>query len=183
MSNEDRSLMAERDPSLPYCKAEVNAELGQVIREMLSPVMESMAKFMQNNTEALERLAAAQKMQSDRMEALEKQIRLNTLVTPTQVRYLNDAIRKHARELLAKKELDDDVKAIKTLGNAIRKSIISRYGTASLREVPKHEYSVAMQQIDTWNDMLLLRDVMKEARNRHESALPDAEPAAGVDGA
>ena len=63
-------------------------QLGQMIQEVLSPVLEAMAKFMQNNTEALERLSAAQKMQSDRMEALERQIRLNTLVTPAQVMLL-----------------------------------------------------------------------------------------------
>ena len=47
----------------------------------------------EHNAQALEQLAGAQKVQNDRLEALEKQIRLNTLVTPQQVRYMNDAIR------------------------------------------------------------------------------------------
>lgn len=144
------------------------AALGCVLREMLSPVLEAMTRFMQNNTEALERLSAAQRMQSDRMEALEKQIRLNTLVTPTQVRFFNDAIRKHAREVLAKSGLDQDAKAVKTLSASIRKSVTMRYGVAALHDIPKHEYSVVMQQIATWNDMLLTIDVVKEARMRHE---------------
>lgn len=147
-------------------------QLGQMIQEVLSPVLEAMAKFMQNNTEALERLSAAQKMQSDRMEALERQIRLNTLVTPAQVRYINDAIRKHARELMLKPELSDDAKAVKSLSASIRKSITTRYGVAALYEIPRHEYSVVMQQIDTWNDMLLMRDVIKAARKRHEEEKP-----------
>ena len=106
------------------------------------------------------------------MEALERQIRLNTLVTPAQVRYINDAIRKHARELLLKPELSDDAKAVKSLSASIRKSITTRYGVAALYEIPRHEYSVVMQQIDTWNDMLLMRDVIKAARKRREEEKP-----------
>lgn len=144
-------------------------ELGNMIRAILSPVLETMAVFMQNSTEALDRVAAAQKIQSDRMEALERQIRLNTLVTPTQVRYFNDAIKKHARELLAKKEMDDDAKAVTKLAGCIRKSVTARYGVAALHEIPKHEYSVVMQQIGTWNDLLTIRDITCEVRQRRET--------------
>lgn len=140
-----------------------------MIRAILSPVLETMAVFMQNSTEALDRVAAAQKIQSDRMEALERQIRLNTLVTPTQVRYFNDAIKKHARELLAKKEMDDDAKAVTKLAGCIRKSVTARYGVAALHEIPKHEYSVVMQQIGTWNDLLTIRDITREVRQRRET--------------
>lgn len=135
-------------PTVAHNKIHV-AIISCMIREACTPTM-----LARNSTEALDRVAASQKVQSDRLEALEKQIRLNTLVTPTQVRYINDAIKKHARELLAKKEMDTDTRAVTKLACAIRKSITSRYGVAALHEVPKHEYSVVMQQIDTWNDML-----------------------------
>lgn len=134
-----------------------------VIQQVLGPVLTQMTELMRNNTEALAQMAAAQQVQSNRMEALERQIRLNTLVTPQQVRYINDGIRARARELLDKRAVDDD-KATRKLGNIIRKSVLSRYGIAALHEIPKHEYSVAMNHVSTWNDMLCVRDVVKEVR-------------------
>lgn len=148
-----------------------------VIQQVLGPVMREMSILLKNNTEALNQLAAAQQVQSDRMEALERQIRLNTLVTPQQVRYINDAIRARARELLDKRGIDNDV-ATRKLGNSIRKSVLSRYGVAALHEVPKHEYSVAMNHVGTWNDMLVVRDVVREARKIEKTA-----EKVGVDGA
>lgn len=138
-----------------------------VIQQVLGPVMTQMTELLRNNTEALNQLANAQQLQADRMAALEKQIRLNTLVTPQQVRYINDAIRARARELLDKRGVDDE-KAIRKLGNVIRKGVLARYGVAALHEVPKHEYSVAMNQVSTWNDMLCVRDAVKEARGREK---------------
>ena len=81
---------------------EQQAALGAIIQQLMTPVIEAMAGMMRRNSEALERLAAAQKVQSDRMEALEKQIRLNTLVTAQQVRFLNATIRERARERAAR---------------------------------------------------------------------------------
>ena len=155
--------------NLPAALPERENALSEVIANVLGPVMESMAKMMRQNTEAIERLAASQKVQNDRMEALEKQIRLNTLVTAKQVRYLNDAIRDRARELLDKRALGEDKAAIRKLGNAIRKSVLARYGIAALHEIPKHEYSVAMSQIKMWMDNLQLLDVVREARARTET--------------
>lgn len=153
-----------------------------IIQQMMGPLVESLGEMMKNNTEALNRLAEAQQMQADRMDALEKQIRLNTLVTPQQVKYFNDAIRARARELLDKRGMDDD-KAAKRLGTMIRKNVLSRYGVGALHDIPKHEYSVAMNHIGTWNDMLAVRDVIKEARKRLEPEMDETEPAAHLDGA
>lgn len=153
-------------PADPVLTAAVNA----AIREVVAPLMTSLAEMLANNTEALQYLASQQKVQTDRMEALEKQIRLNTLVTPTQVRYINDAIRKRAREILSKKGLDGDTKAVTRLSAAIRKAVLARYGVAALYEIPKHEYSVAMQQIDTWNDAIAVLDITRDARKRQEKS-------------
>ena len=137
---------------------------------MLRPILSSVAELLKNNTEAIQYLAAQQKVQTDRMEALERQIRLNTLVTPTQCRYLNDAIRKRSKEILGKKGCDEDKKAVTKLSAAIRKAVLHRYGIASLSEIPKHEYSVAMQQIDIWNDVITVMSVAREAKGRSQQA-------------
>lgn len=180
MSNElmekNNNLIAEPDDN--------SAAVGSMIREILSPMFEAMTHFMRNNTEALDRLAATQKMQADRMGELEKQIRLNTPITKQQEKYLGDAIRAKARELLYKRGIEDD-KAARKLGTAIRKSVLARYGITAMREIPKYEYSVAMSQINMWNDMMCVRDAVKEARGRNEGTKGDMgglEPAADMDG-
>lgn len=141
--------------------------LSHIITELMRPVMQSMGKILENNTAALEQLSSAQSIQNDRLEALEKQIRLQTPVTSKQVTYLNDAIRQRARSLLDKKGIEDK-KAITKLGNMIRKSVLSRHGIGNIREIPRHEYSVDMSYIGTWNDVLAVHDVVKDAKSRAE---------------
>ena len=155
--------------------------LGEIITELMRPVMQTIGKMLENNTAALEQLSAAQSVQNDRLEALEKQIRLQTKVDGKQVSYLNDAIRHKAREMLDKRGIDDSKATVK-LGNAIRKAVLKRYGISTLRDVPKHEYNVALNQIDMWSDLLTVRDVAKEARNRAEASA-NAEQPAGENGA
>lgn len=143
------------------------------IREVVMPFMASLSEMMKNNTEALQYLAAQQKVQTDRMEALEKQIRLNTLVTPTQAKYLSDAIRKRAKEILSKKNLEADRKATTKLSGVIRKAVLSRYGVSGIHDIPKHEYTIAMQQIETWNDIPAVMEITRDARKRASAAVPD----------
>lgn len=160
-------------------KAEVivdPAMLSHIITELMRPVMQTIGKMLENNTAALEQLSSAQSIQNDRLEALEKQIRLQTPVTSKQVTYLNDAIRQRARALLDKKGVDDK-KATTKLGNAIRKAVLSRYGISNLREIPKHEYGVAMSQIEIWSDVLTVRNIAKEAKAREEAENADSDTA------
>ena len=156
-----------------------SAAMAEIITELMRPVMQTIGKMLENNTAALEQLSSAQSIQNDRLEALERQIRLQTPVSGKQVSYLNTAIKARARELLDKRGIDDG-KAITKLGNLIRKSVLIRYGIVNLREVPKHEYQVALQQVGMWNDALAVMDVTKEARTR---ALEDAGRAAPETGA
>ena len=144
--------------------------IGSVVRGMMAPIMESIGKMLKNNTEALNQIAAAQQVTSDRLEALEKQVRLNTPVTGTQAKYLNDAMRARARMILEGKGegLSADRKAMTKLTAAIRKKVLARYGIGGIREIPKHEYTVAMSQVETWSDPLTVMDIVREARSRNE---------------
>ena len=138
--------------------------LGAVVHELMRPIIEGLAKALENNTAALEQLSAAQSIQNDRLEALEKQVRLQTPVTGQQVSYINQRIRGKAYEILDKKGVNDK-KAVTKLCNQIRKTILARYGIGCLRELPKHEYSVAMYQVDLYSDGLFVRDLVREYRN------------------
>lgn len=158
----EMALMKDHDPGAVIITPEI---LGSVITQLMQPVMQTIGKMLENNTAALEQLSAAQSIQNDRLEALEKQIRLQTKVDGKQVGYLNDAIRRKSRRTLTGWEIDDD-KAVRQLGNRIRKAVLARYGVSTLRDVPKHEYNVAMQQIEMWSDVFDVSDIVKEARER-----------------
>ena len=168
MMNEKKTAIPSYEPtaqerSIPVIYAP--EEVGNVILELIKPIMTSIGKMLENNTQALEQLSAAQSVQNDRLKALETQIRLQTPVTGKQVTYLNDAIRLRSRELLDKREISDK-KAVTKLGNVIRKSVLARYGISTLREVPKHEYSIALSQIVAWNNALTIRDVVNDVRRK-----------------
>lgn len=161
--------MDDNNNNLSVLTPEQAQAIPAIIQQMMGPLVEAMGKMLENNTNALNQLAVAQQVQADRLGALERQIRLNTLVTPQQVKYLNDAIRKRAYELLDKRGCNDR-KAMTRLGGAIRKALLAHYGVGALHDVPKHEYGVAMNLIGTWNDMLCVRDIVKDARAREFEA-------------
>ena len=127
--------------------------MRDMLQQILSPVFAALQQMMDHNNESFAQIAASMTVQSDRMDALEKQIRLATPVTPGQVRYINNEIRHRARELL---------------GRLIRKSILVRYGIMALNELPRCEYSVVISQIGLYNDALAVRDIVKGLRRRAE---------------
>ena len=153
-----------------------------VVRDMMAPVMESIGKMLEHNTQAMEQIAAAQQITSDRIASLEKRVRLQTPMSKSQENCINGAIRARARELLDHRGFSEDKKAVTKLCGIIRKSVLARYGVGSLREAPAYDYDTAMKQVAMWNDRLAIRDVEKEARSREEAALALAEQSAGVDG-
>lgn len=157
-------------PQTVAVSPEVAQALALMVQQIITPTMGTIGKLLEDNMKALKDLSQTQKLQSERMEAIEKQLRLNTLVTVTQERYLKAEIKKRAEELLTKKSLEEDRKAVTALGAVIRKSVLSRYGAGQLREIPRHEYSVAMSQIGSWNDQVELLKITKAARKRTEAA-------------
>lgn len=142
--------------------------VANIMNQLMRPLLEDIGKLLKNNTEAMEQIATSQDVIRNRIEALEKQVRLQTPVTDRQAKYLADAARSRAREILNKKQADDK-KAVTKLAGIIRKSVMARYGVGSLREIPRCEYSVAMSQIETWNNALTVLDIVREARARAEA--------------
>lgn len=143
--------------------------ISTVVQGMMAPVMEQIAVIVQHSTEAMERIAATQQMMSTRISDLEKQVRLKTPMSRAQERCLNDAIRARARELMDSKGFADDRKAVIRLSALIRKSLLARYGVDSLREAPAYDYETAMEQARSWNDLLAVRDTVRDARKRAEA--------------
>lgn len=135
---------------IPRAEKQQEIQVAQAAAEMVRPLMEAVAKLLTGNVDALQQIAGALDMQNERMAALERTIKKRLPVTPAQVRYMNEAIRKRTHALLDGKE-DIDAKAYTKLGNSIRRDVLVRCGAASLRELPDHEYSASMDQIETWN--------------------------------
>lgn len=139
------------------------ALVANVIDQLMRPLFESMAKVLKDNAEAIEHIAANQDIIRNRMEALEKQVRLQTPVTDRQARYLADAARTRAKELLGE-ECMKATRAVTKLAGIIKKAVLIRYGYESLREIPRCEYDVAMKQIESWNKPMTVYEIMEEAR-------------------
>lgn len=177
MSNE---IMKKPDTSLSAGEIQV---ISAVVQEMMAPVMENIGKILERNSQAMERIAATQQMMSTRISDLEKQVRLKTPMSKAQEKCINDAIRARARELLDAKGFSEDKKSVTKVGGCIRKSVLARYGVDSLREAPAYDYETAMAQVKGWNDMLAVRDAVKEARKRAEQVAVSADTGlAGADG-
>ena len=149
-----------------------------VVRDMMAPIMESIGKMLEHNTQAMEQIAAAQQITSDRIASLEKRVRLQTPMSKSQENCINTAIRSRAREILDPRGFSDDKKAVTKLCGIIRKSVLTRYGVGSLREAPAYDYETAMKQVGMWKDMLAIRDVEREARKRADEAVEKAEQVA-----
>ena len=159
--------------------AQVNL-IAELVQQMLAPVVTSIAKALDNNTKAMEQMASAQMVQNDRMDALEKQVRLNTPVTAQQARYLNNAIKDRARKLLSDRKFADDKKAVTKLSGMIRKGLMAYYGITAMAEIPRHEYKVALGWIEMWNDFIKVADVIKDAKKRISEDLADTKLAPGT---
>ena len=154
-----------------------NQELAVVAQQMIAPVMEQIGAILERTNQAMERIAATQQMMSTRISDLEKQVRLKTPLSKSQEKCVNDAIRARARELLDAKGCADDRRAVTKLAGAIRKSVLARNGYGSLREYPAYDYETALKQISIWNDLLTIRDIAKEAKERAEASAHAEQPA------
>ena len=137
-------------------------EISQVIQSIVIPVMEPLCKLVQQNTEALERITATLNLQGKQIEALEKQVRMNTPVSSVQARHLNSSIRDKAKEVLDRYGRNDK-KSIDAVSRSIRKDILIRAGIANVRELPRCEYDVAIRQVQMWNNAVVIREIMRKA--------------------
>lgn len=135
---ESRELMQISPGTPSTLPAEVQATLAQ-----MGDIMRGMANMLRATNE--------------RMASLEREVKLLTKVTPAQASAINEAIRQRAAELCENYRAQGCEKAA---ANAIRRAVRLTTGTNSVRDLPRCEYSVAMEQVSMWDD----RKVMKALR-------------------
>lgn len=135
---EGRELMQIAPGTPSTLPAEAQATLAQ-----MGDIMRGMANMLRATNE--------------RMASLEREVKLLTKVTPAQASAINEAIRQRAAELCENYRAQGCEKAA---ANAIRRAVRLTTGTNSVRDLPRCEYSVAMEQVSMWDD----RKVMKALR-------------------
>ena len=148
LAMENRELMQIQPGTPSTLPAEVQATLAQ-----MGDIMRSMANMLRATNE--------------RMASLEREVKLLTKVTPAQANAINNAIRQRAAELCETYRAQGCEKAA---ANAIRRAVRLTTGTNSVRDLPRCEYSVAMEQVRMWDD----RKTMKALRakvNKQEATL------------
>lgn len=117
---------------------------------MVQTVMEGfvgqITRVLENNSRAMEQCAQAVNGVNERMNELEKQMRVNTPLTHAMANYLTKAIRDRARELAAT-NAPEYPKAPAAVGREIRKALFTHYGVSDMRSIPRHAYDVAMERV------------------------------------
>lgn len=167
----DNNEFCEKDDYLVPCENEAFEKGSRdMMRQVFDPFLAALQTVLDHNCEEYAQIAAAINIQTAKIDALEKQIRLSTPVTPIQVKYINGEIRRRSRELLSRWEsgYEDDSKAVDAMGRLIRKAVLVRYGISALNELPRCEYSVVIGQISLYNNNLAIRDIAKEAEKHAE---------------
>lgn len=127
--------------------------------------IQEMANSMMQTISALgdvRDIANLLRITNERIKALEDEVKRLTKVTPAQASALNRLIREHAALICEKHRATGCEKMI---GTAIRKAIKNTCGISSIRELPRCDYSVAIRQVEIWDDyrqvLEIKRRVMK----------------------
>lgn len=93
---------------------------------------------------------------NERIASMEREIRLLTKVTPAQASAINAAIRDRAGTLCSDYRAPGCEKAV---ANAIRRALKLTTGVSSVRELPRCEYSVALQSVQIWDDYKAMKAI------------------------
>lgn len=126
---------------------------GEQVQQMMQAVVQ-MARGIND-------LALMLRTTNERMDALEKEMRRLTKVTPAQAKAINDAIKSRAAALCDTHHAEGCDRAVSA---AIRKSLKLGCGISNIRELPRSDYTLAMQRIEMWDDYRLIRDIRNKAR-------------------
>ncbi len=130
----DQMDLSRQPDQLPAGVAQAFGEIAQVMRGMADMIRAT----------------------NERMTALEHQVRLLTKVTPAQAGEINAAIRDRAAQLCASYRASGGEKAT---ANAIRRAVRLLTGVTSIRELPRCEYQVVLQQVSMWDDYKAMKAI------------------------
>ena len=135
--------------------AVAEAQLAQLPPEFVSAYTQT--------AQAMASMATMMRATNERIAALEREIRLLTKVTPAQANAINAAVRERAAELCASYRATGCEKQV---ANAIRRAVKLTTGVSNVRELPRCEYSVAMQQVEMWDDYKAMKAIKAKGETK-----------------
>jgi len=129
----------------------------------LMPVQMANALELKHMAEMMANMAAMLKATTESMEQLRRQVRLLEKVTPAQATNINRAIRDRATEICTIYMVRGD-QGEKLAAAAIRKAVKLQFGAGSVKEVPRCDYEIALEQVRTWDDYKAMKAIREKAR-------------------
>ena len=129
----------------------------------LMPVQMANALELKHMAEMMANMAAMLKATTESMEQLRRQVRLLEKVTPAQATSINRAIRDRATEICTIYMVLGD-QGEKLAAAAIRKAVKLQFGAGSVKEVPRCDYEIALEQVRTWDDYKAMKAIREKAR-------------------
>ena len=129
----------------------------------LMPVQMANALELKHMAEMMANMAAMLKATTESMEQLRRQVRLLEKVTPAQATSINRAIRDRATEICTIYMVLGD-QSEKLAAAAIRKAVKLQFGAGSVKEVPRCDYEIALEQVRTWDDYKAMKAIREKAR-------------------
>lgn len=113
--------------------------------------------------EMMATMAALLQATTESMEQLRRQVRLLEKVTPAQATEINKAIRGRATEICAIYMIRDD-RAEKLAAAAIRKAVKLQFGAGAVKEIPRCDFEIALEQVQGWDDYKTMKEIKGRAK-------------------
>lgn len=96
---------------------------------------------------------------SERMERMEKEFSRMIPLTSAQEKDVQTRIREKAEEICILYGLP--MAAKRTIGHGLRSQVKHRLGVSSIREIPRIDYELALEEIELWDDYQTVREARR----------------------
>lgn len=123
--------------------------MGEIMRMESSAPTDIVARELTATRQAMQDMAMLLRSMGEEISDLRRQVRLLEKVTPSQASAINRAIRERAALLCQDYRAPGGEKAV---GAAIRKAIRVTFGASTVRELPRCDFEVALEQVRIWDD-------------------------------
>lgn len=118
----------------------------QDMMQLLAPMITGMQQMTQMMAQTVQQMCAMQ----ESMASMHKAIEHSMPLTGMQARMLNAAIKERAAGIRDKYALDNQARLDCT--REIRKKLCRRWAVASVKEIPRSEYELAMETVERFDE-------------------------------
>lgn len=129
-------------------------ETAQAVIQVLAPVISGMNQM----TQMMAQTAQQMRMMQESMERMSRAIERGMPLTGTQARMLSAAIKERAAGVKEKYGLGDEARL--DCVREIRKKLCRRWAVASVKEIPRSEYELAMESVERFDESAVVLKYM-----------------------